>query len=319
MTFLGERNRVADRGDRIIAIVGWPQLTNERLARAWQNIGLAAAVLGPYEVRCLLRAGDVAVGRFDVLETLDGIQPGIEVLDALMDGGVRVLNDRAALERAHDKLRTARLLESAGVRHPTTSVITSVRQGEELEPPVVIKPRFGSWGIDVFRCETESDLIRTLGVIATRPWFARSGALVQELVAPLGYDLRVVVAGGRVVGATERVARTGEWRTNVSQGGARRPARPSREAKALAIAAAAAISADLVGVDLLPVGDGHVVLELNGAAEFDRAYDLDGVNALTATALALGLAAAAPAGEPRERERTAAVRRSRAPDLLREP
>jgi hypothetical protein len=40
-----------------------------------------------------------------------------------------------------------------------------------------------------------------------------------------------------------------------------------------AIAAATAIGAELVGVDLLPVGPGqHVVLELNGAVDFAPVY-----------------------------------------------
>jgi glutathione synthase/RimK-type ligase-like ATP-grasp enzyme len=45
----------------------------------------------------------------------------------------------------------------------------------------------------------------------------------------------------------------------------------------LALGAAEAIGADLVGVDLLPDGEsGWVVVELNGAADFTRAYDLGG-------------------------------------------
>ena len=125
---------------------------------------------------------------------------------------------------------------------------------------------------------------------------------------PVGYDLRVVVAGGEVVGATERVARAGEWRTNTALGGTRRPAQPTEEACALGVRAAEAIGADLVGVDLLPVPDGYVVLELNGAVEFDHAYDLDERDVYEAAAEALELhrerdvdpeRAAAPSRSPR--------------------
>jgi hypothetical protein len=43
----------------------------------------------------------------------------------------------------------------------------------------------------------------------------------------------------------------------------------------LALAAAAAVGADLVGVDLLPAPDGgHLVLELNGAVDFTSDYSL---------------------------------------------
>ena len=212
--------------------------------------------------------------------------------------GVRVINRVEALMNAHDKLRTARLLTEADLPHPKTAHITSLEQATEIAPPVVVKPRFGSWGIDVFRCETGDDLTRTLAAVSARPWFVRHGALVQELVPPTGYDLRLVVAAGQVVGATERVARPGEWRTNVSLGGTRRPTRPSRDACALAVTAATLIGADLVGVDLLPATGGFVILELNGAVEFDRAYDLEDSNVFAAAAAALGLPRLTPPRGP---------------------
>jgi [lysine-biosynthesis-protein LysW]---L-2-aminoadipate ligase len=79
-----------------------------------------------------------------------------------------------------------------------------------------------------------------------------------------------------VIGAVKRVARPGEWRTNVALGATRARVDPSPAACETAIAAATAIGAELVGVDLLPVGPGqHVVLELNGAVDFAPVYGTD--------------------------------------------
>lgn len=63
-----------------------------------------------------------------------------------------------------------------------------------------------------------------------------------------------------------------------------------RAAVALAVRAVAAIGMDLAGVDLLPLPDGsHVVLELNGAVDFDSRYSLRGGDAYLDAAAALGL------------------------------
>jgi glutathione synthase/RimK-type ligase-like ATP-grasp enzyme len=140
----------------------------------------------------------------------------------------------------------------------------------------VLKPRFGSWGRDVVLCTTREELDIALERAAYRGWFREHGALVQELVPPQGWDLRVVVAAGRVVGAARRFAAPGEWRTNVALGGHSEPAVAPLLARTLAIAAARAIRADFVGVDLLPSGNGYVVAELNGAVDFRPCYRYDG-------------------------------------------
>ena len=69
-----------------------------------------------------------------------------------------------------------------------------------------------------------------------------------------------------------------------------RPADVPPEARSLAVAAAAAVGADLVGVDLLPLdGERYVVLELNGAVDFDESYSLDGGDVFVEAARALSL------------------------------
>jgi len=252
-------------------------------------------VLTPAQAVARLGRGDIALVRLDVLPTLDGIEPGLWALERLAASGVTVLNGRDALVAAHDKLATAEALYAARVSHPFTVHVAPWLPVPELEPPIVFKPRFGSWGQDVLRCDDWDAIDRTLAELATRAWFVATGALAQKLVAPRGYDLRIVVARGRVIGAVRRVAAPGEWRTNVALGARREPVMPPPEASAIAIAAANAVDGDLVGVDLLPADVGTwVVLEVNGAVDFTSAYSTDddafaaATTALTSAALAVG-------------------------------
>lgn len=278
----------------IVAIVGSQQQTNLELVVAWRERGVPAALLSPPEAKSLLGPGDVAVGRLDVLPTFDGIEHGIDLLDDVAWAGTRLLNTRAALVRCHDKLRTARALVAARLPHPKTVHLSHSGAPPGLRPPLVLKPRYGSWGVDVFRCRNDRELAAVLAAVRDRRWFRRGGAVLQELVPSRASDIRLLVAGGRIVGGIQRVAPQGEWRTNVSLGAARIPVTPTEEMRRLAIAAAAAVEGDFVGVDLLPVEDGYIVLEINGAVEFDWRYDLDGRDVYTEVANALALPLMAP-------------------------
>ncbi len=261
--------------------------TNEALAAAAEALGVPAAVLPPRDALRVLEPGDVALGRLDVRDELDGIESGSVELERLAAAGVEVLNRPCALVGAHDKLLTARVLRLAGLPHPHTWLIAEGLPTPAPELPLVLKPRFGSWGRDVVLCRTAADLDAALEHAALSGWFHEHGALAQELVPPQGWDLRVVVAGGRVVGAARRVAAPGEWRTNVSLGGRSEPASPTPLARTLALAAAAAVRGDLVGVDLLPTGTGYVVSELNGAVDFRPYYALDDEDVYTSAVLEL--------------------------------
>ena len=258
---------------RVWIAAGWRTETNECLADAVRRRGIEAWVAEPRAVDAFARRGDVVLGRLDVRRTLDGVEDGLDHLERLERRSIRVLNRPAALLRCHDKLQTALRLGRLGLPHPATVHLDHGAPLPRLEFPVVVKPRFGSWGSDVFRCTGAVPLAHCLHQLRKRPWFRRHGVLLQEVVPPVGVDLRIVVAGGRVVGAIERVAAPGRWRTNVARGGSRRRVDPPPHARRLALAAAAAVEADLVGIDLLPLPDGsHVILEVNGAVDFTTDY-----------------------------------------------
>lgn len=235
--------------------------------------GVEASVLPPLAALHVLRPGDVALGRLDVRTTVDGVEDGLWHLERLACGGVTVFNSSPALRLAHDKRLTATVLRAAGLPHPHTVSVRDGRHEPPLPFPFVLKPRFGSWGTDVMLCADEEAWRRAVCDVSTRTWFSRCGALAQELVPPLGHDLRILVSRGRVVGAVKRIAAPGEWRTNIALGATRQSADPPPVAQALALAAAETIGGDLVGVDLLPTGPGtYVVLEVNGAVDFTGDY-----------------------------------------------
>jgi RimK family alpha-L-glutamate ligase len=249
--------------------------TNRALIAAAPR-GIDFCIVPPEQALDELRVGDAALGRLDVLPTLDGVDDGLWALGSIAARGVRTLNRASTLLAAHDKLLTARILSRAGLPHPHTRLHEAGATLSELTLPVVLKPRFGSWGRDVVRCETEAELLQQLVDLESRTWYRRQGVLVQQLVPPQGHDLRIVVAGGVVVGAISRISRQGEWRTNVALGAKRTPVTPTAAASELALRAAEAAGADLLGVDLLPDGHGsYCVLELNGAVDFTADYSLD--------------------------------------------
>jgi [lysine-biosynthesis-protein LysW]--L-2-aminoadipate ligase len=249
---------------------------NVRLLRAARERDVVARLLPVDAAARRAHPHEVVLGRVDVRRTLDGVEPGLYSLRRLEQTGFEVLNRAEALLAAHDKLETAARLSRHGLPHPRTVHVPPDGDLPHYDVPVVLKPRFGSWGTDVVRCDSRRELVRAFASLSERPWFRRHGVLVQELLPPPGCDLRVLVACGRVVGAISRHAAPGEWRTNVALGGIRSPALPPPEACSIAVAAAAAIGADLVGVDLLPTRDGYVVLELNGCVDFTADYSLPG-------------------------------------------
>jgi RimK family alpha-L-glutamate ligase len=187
----------------------------------------------------------------------------MDVLHQLQSKGMRVLNGPRALEVCVDKYLASARLDAAGLPTPPTVVCQDAETAFEafgrLGGDVVVKPLFGSEGRGMVRADNPDLAWRVFRTLER----LQMVLYVQQYIAHPGWDLRVFVLGGKVLGAMRRHARAG-WRTNVSQGGRAEAVSATAEEARLALASAAAVGAAVAGVDLLPRPDGgYYVLEVN--------------------------------------------------------
>nr|BAW27669.1 glutamate--AmCP ligase [Streptomyces sp. SoC090715LN-17] len=189
----------------------------------------------------------------------------------LTAAGVDVVNSADATEVCGDKWLSTVALEAAGVATPRTALALTPQAAlaalDSIGYPAVIKPLVGSWGRLVVRLADRAAAEGVLEYVAALPGPQSHLGYVQELIDKPGRDIRVIVVDGQVLGA---VYRTGEsLRTNVALGGQARPCEVTPEIAKLSLDAAAAVGADIAGVDLIEDRDGRLlVLEVNHRVEF---------------------------------------------------
>ncbi len=253
---------------------GW--YTSE-LCRALGERNHTAAVL-PYEA-LIARVGrraaltsngaaildaDAVIARIIPDGSLEQIIYRVDALHWIEERGVPVINSPRAIERSVDKFYTTALLHGAGLPTPETIVCagaTDALEAINAMGDAIVKPLFGSLGHGMVRVSDPDIALRVVRTLEQ----LRVVFYVQRVVNHGGRDIRAFVVGGRVLGAIERLAPDGEWRTNVSRGAAVRPFELPLEWRDFAVRAAAAVGADYAGVDLLPSSDGNVFVgEVNG-------------------------------------------------------
>ncbi|MFF4251289.1 RimK family alpha-L-glutamate ligase [Streptomyces sp. NPDC001663] len=189
----------------------------------------------------------------------------------LTAAGVEVVNSADATEVCGDKWRTSLALEAAWVPTPRTALGLTPQAAlaalDSIGYPALIKPLVGSWGRLVVQLPDRASAEGVLEYVAALPGPQSHLGYVQELIDKPERDIRVIVVGGQVLGA---VYRTGEsLRTNVALGGQTRPCEVTPEITKLSLDAAAAVGADIAGVDLIEDRDGRLlVLEVNHRVEF---------------------------------------------------
>ncbi len=275
----------------LIVINGYPSSAKfwrqgERIASELALLGIPTDVKRNGEVYALVEEGGQVC-----VELGDGYDFAVyldkdKYLGRMLEQKLRLFNSAEAVELCDDKMSTYLALLDKGV--PLAKSIPSPlcytqgataqtdflkKVGEALGYPVVAKKSYGSFGAGVVLVKDFSQLCEIEGEWLHVPHF------YQQYIAPsAGKDIRVIVVGGKVVGSMERVAKAGEFRSNIELGGEGRRVELSPAFAEVAERAARALKLDYCGVDLLEGEDGPIVCEVNSNAFFEGLEGVTGLN-----------------------------------------
>ena len=201
-----------------------------------------------------------------------GILPfQLAVLRHFEQAGVIVINGSAPIETAKNKMMTSQLLSRAGIPIPKTMMVRFPIQekliAENIGYPCVVKVVTGSYGAGVYLCEKKKDYKKLVEFIESLG--NKKTLLVQEYLGDHpGEDLRVLVIGGKVVGAMKRTAPDGDFRANITAGGTGEGYEVTPEIDYIARETARTLGLTIAGIDLLFDKRGFRVCEANSNPGF---------------------------------------------------
>lgn len=200
--------------------------------------------------------------------------------------GLRVFNSAQSILWCDDKALTYLKLRQAGLSLPRTilapktfpvvgypQLVFLSDAASELGFPLVLKECFGSFGQQVYLIQDLRELQEKVTALAGTPLLFQK--LVQE---SYGRDVRINVVGGRVVASMLRRSTDGDFRSNLTRGGAMEPWQVTPEQERAALKAVSALRLDFAGVDVMFGEDGPIICEVNSNAHFKTTLQCTGIN-----------------------------------------
>lgn len=210
---------------------------------------------------------------------------GTAVVRQFEQMGTFCLNPSIGINTSRDKLRSIQLLANHNIGFPHTIF---VKQRNDIMPaikrlggaPVVIKLLEGTQGVGVILAETD----KVAEAIIETLHSTKQNVLIQNFVKESrGTDIRVIVAGGKVIAAMRRIAQGDEFRSNVHRGGMVEPVTLTDKFERVAIRATQIMGLNVAGVDILESTHGPQILEVNsspGLQGIEKATGVDVAGAM---------------------------------------
>lgn len=271
---------------------------SNRLVESFASKGITARMCHPDDFDIIVdrdihkgikfKGQDMELPKLVLVRLGAGILPfQLAVVRHFEQAGVPCINGSLPIETVKDKLRTSQILSRSGIAIPNTMMVRMPIDDKLVENnigfPCVVKVVTGSYGEGVYLCEKKRDYRKLMEFIDNLG--NKKTMIVQEYMGErVGEDLRVLVIGGKVLGAMKRTAPDGDFRANISNGGTGENYPLTEEIEFLARETSRALGLDIAGVDLLFDKNGFVVCEANsnpGFSGFESYCKIDVADAIT--------------------------------------
>jgi RimK family alpha-L-glutamate ligase len=210
----------------------------------------------------------------------------IKLAKLLKQKGLRLFNTASAIEACDDKSLTyIKLL--GDLKMPETYIAPKTYElvgygaysfldpiADKLGFPLVIKGCFGSFGMQIYLVENPSQMRETVKRMGLKPMIFQ-----KYIKSSHGRDMRVYVVGGKIAAAMTRKSPDGDFRSNVTNGGAAESVIPPPAYAEMALTACKKLELDFGGVDIL-FGENNepILCEVNSNAHFKALCECSGVN-----------------------------------------
>ena len=185
--------------------------------------------------------------------------------------GVLFINGSDSIDNVKDKLYTMQILSQNNIPHPKTMLVKNPIDSAYVERnigfPIVVKSLSGTHGKGVYLAENKTNFEQLVEMM--EQFNDRFNIILQEFVEDsFGKDLRIIVVGGKVIGAMKRESVDGDFRANVTRGGGAKPVELDEQMEYLALESTKILGLDIGGVDLLYDNGGYKICEVNSSPGF---------------------------------------------------
>jgi len=200
----------------------------------------------------------------------------LDLLSAMEEYGIELINSRSALEISSDKFLTSVYLERYNIPTPKTVICEDPNEAlssfEDLGGDVVIKPLYGSKGIGIARLKDKGFAENVIYSLAE----LNQIFYLQEFVEHHNRDIRILVIGDKAIAGMYRVS--DNWKTNIHAGAHVEPIELTKELRTIAINSAKVTKTKIAGVDIIETEKGLQVLEVNSIPGFTALQKVTDIN-----------------------------------------